>query len=115
MLGAAVSLNFMYFADMAINNLFWVFGFLVAGYMFSKGKTPVSTGLLWACIIFFTTDIFHMVGFGIYTTYGLLMLYIARMTIFMVLENKKNWAPKIPLFYTLAFFVVFAFAATGFV
>ncbi len=115
MLQAAISLDIVFFIDLVMNNLFWVFGFIAAGYFFSNQKSFIEFGLVYGLIIVLTTDIFHLVGFGIYTGVGLLLLYLGRMATLLFLENTKRGQDLIPITYILVFFSVFTIAALGWI
>ena len=113
MVQAFISLDFVFLIDIVMNNLFWVFGFIAAGYLFSDKKSLFFYGTVYAFIILLTMDMFTFIGFGIYTATGLFFLYIARLVVLLFLENTKGGQPLIPLFYVLVFFFTFAIAALG--
>ena len=112
-LGAVFSLNLTFLVDIIMNNLFWVFGFLCAGYFFSNGKSTVATAVIFSAILLSTQDISDFIGFAIYTSYFLMILYLGRVVVFLFLENTKGGAKLIPLFYVLVFYASLIIVAFG--
>jgi len=113
-LGAVFSLDFVFFIDLIMNNLFWVFGFIAGGYYFTDKRHFVLFGLVFAGVILMTVDVFNLIGFSIYTATGLMFLYLGRMSALLFLENMKGGSERIPLAYVLVFFFTLAIAAMGF-
>jgi len=112
--GSMLALDFVFLIDMIMNNLFWVFGFLAAGYVFSSGKRSAIVGLFFASLVLASMDMFSLVHFTIYTAYGLMMLYLVRVALLLFLENIEGGSRLIPLFWVLSFFFVIAIVAGGF-
>ena len=110
---AILNFDIMFLIDVVMNNLFWVFGFIAAGYFFSDKRSFIEYALVFSFIILLTTDIFGIVGFSIYTAIGLFFLYLGRMAVLLFLEHSKGSQHLIPLFYVLVFYVTFAVAALG--
>ena len=113
MMQAFIFLDFGFLIDVIMNNLFWFFGFIAAGYFFSYKRSLVLFGAIYAFLIMFTMDLFIFIGFGIYTATGLFFLYIARLVVLLFLENTKGGQHLIPIAYVLVFFFTFAIAALG--
>ena len=113
MVQAFIFLDFGFLIDVIMDNLFWVFGFIAAGYFFSDKKSFVLFGAIYSFIILLTMDLFTFIGFTIYTATGLFFLYIARLVVLLFLETTKGGQSLIPLFYVLVFFFTFAIAALG--
>ena len=113
-LQAVFSLDFIFLIDLIMNNLFWVFGFIAAGYLFTDKKSFIMFGFVYAAIILMTVDVFNVIGFSIYTATGLMFLYLARMVVLLFLENTKSGPRLIPLAYVAVFFFTLAIAAWGF-
>ena len=115
LLSFAMALDFAFFIDLIMNNLFWVFGFFAAGYIFSNGKTASISGFLFAGMILVSLDIFNLINFSIYTASGLMILYLVRVTVILLLENTEGGSKHIPLAWLLSFFFVIGIVAMGWV
>ncbi|MCR4368441.1 MAG: hypothetical protein NUV67_00880 [archaeon] len=112
---ALFEFDFGFIIEAAMNNIFWVFGFIAAGYFFSDKKSFFLFGMIYMSLILFTMDIFSMIGFTVYTATGLMFLYLARLSVLTFLESSKNLNHLIPLGYVLAFFLTLFVAALGWV
>ena len=113
MVQAFIFLDFGFLIDVLMNNLFWVFAFIAAGYFFSDKKSFILFGAIFSLVILFSFDIFIFLGFGIYTGVGLMFLYLARMAVLLFLENTKGGQDLIPLMYVLVFYFTLAVVALG--
>ncbi|PIN84938.1 MAG: hypothetical protein COV47_04770 [Candidatus Diapherotrites archaeon CG11_big_fil_rev_8_21_14_0_20_37_9] len=60
-----------------------------------------------------SVDMFHLIGFSLYTAFGLMTLYLVRLGVLTFLENTKGGAKLIPLFWVLSFFFVIAIVILG--
>ena len=110
---AAVDLDFVFFVDLIMNNLFWVFGFLAIGYYTSTSKNWILTGIVSAAIVLATIDLFQLLEFSLYTGYGLMLIYISRLVVSTALEHSKTMSNYMPLAFVLCFYMVLGLVALG--
>ncbi len=112
-LGALANLDVGFLVDFATANIFWVFAFYCIGFFFSDKKAPLITGLIGLFVVLGTMDVFNkLIGFSIYTAYGLGLIYLGRLAVLTVLENSK-YRNYLPLAYVIVFFTVVGWVALG--
>ena len=112
---ALYALDFGFLLQAFQNNIFWIFGLIAAGYYFSDRKSLFFMGFTYLVLIIFTMDIFTIVHFTVYTATGLFFLYLARLSVLILLENTKTAKHLIPLGYVMAFFVTLFVDSLGWV
>ncbi|MEK6957613.1 MAG: hypothetical protein AABW99_01365 [archaeon] len=114
-INAALHLDLGFIIEAGLNNIFWIFGFMAAGYFFSDKKSFFLYGFAYMGIILITFDIFSIVHFSIYTATGLGFLYLARMVVLTFLETSKTGKHLVPLGYVMVFFFALLVAAFGWI
>ena len=105
------ALDLGFFIDLVMNNLFWIFGFYAAGYLFTGGKHPIRNGIIYVLLAVVSMDMFGLVKFSIYTAGGLGLLYMLRVPLLLFLEKGKGTSKYIPLAWVLSFFFTIAVVA----
>ncbi|HLC79597.1 MAG TPA: hypothetical protein VJG83_04175 [archaeon] len=110
-LQAGLSLDFKFFVDLLVNNIFWVFAFYAAGYYFSNGKSPLANSIIYASMVLVSIDMFNVVGFSIYTALGLGILYMIRVPLLLFLEKTKGGAQYLSLAWLLTWYLTIAIVA----
>ncbi|MBI4210883.1 MAG: hypothetical protein HY544_05270 [Candidatus Diapherotrites archaeon] len=110
-LNAMVNLDVVFLVGVIMNNLSWVFFFLTAGYIFTDGKHAIRNGVIFSLLVLTSQDIFKLTGFGIYTAFGLGLLYMLRVPMLLFLQNTRDWGKHIPLAWVLSFWFVVAVVA----
>ena len=108
-----ISLNAQFFIDLAMNNLLWVFMFYAIGYFFSGGKMPLGRALVFYLMVMTSMDIFKLVGFSIFTTAGIAMLYFIRTPVLLFLEKTRGLSRHMALAWTMTFYFVIIVMAFG--
>ena len=103
------ALDFQFFIALFMDNLIWVFAFLVIGHIMSKGKHMFIFGVLYASLPLFTMDLFSLLGFGIWTSSGLIALYTLRLALWSAMEKSKI-SRYIPVAFNLLFYFVIMIA-----
>lgn len=113
-INALFSLDIGFLIDHVLTYIFWFFAFYAAAYIITDGKKPLLTTILYGTIILATSQfLFPLIGFSIYTAYGLMLLYLGRMAVLLFLENTKQLKQHIPLGYVLVFYLAIAVVAIG--
>lgn len=110
-LQALVSLDFGFFVDIVMGNLFWIFGFYAAGYIFSGGKSPLISATIYAAMVLVSVDIFILTGFSIYTAFALGLLYMLRVPLLLFLEKSKGGSKYLALAWILSWYFVLGLVA----
>lgn len=112
---SAITIDLEFFIDLVMNNLFWVFGFIVAGYFFSNHsiKGMLISGVIFSALVLVSADLFFLINFSIYTAYGLMILYLIRVVALLFLENTEGGSRLIPPIWVLTFFITIAIIAYG--
>lgn len=110
-LQAIVALDIGFLVSTIMNNLFWVFAFIAAGYYFSNGKTPLQNSIIYASMVLVSMDVFHLIKFSIYTGLGLGILYLIRVPVLLFLEKSKGGTKYLAIAWLITWYLVIAIVA----
>jgi len=98
--------NLSWIVDFILNNLFWLFAFIAAGYYLNPARGPFKSLVMFSLLIMISVEFTDYFNLLIYVGIGLMLMYITRMAILLALENTQGGSRYIPLAWVLSFFFV---------
>lgn len=108
------SLDLPWIVEFILNNSFWLFGFIAAGYFLAPHRGMFLNLVVLSALIMISVEFTNYFDLLVYTSIGLMLLYISRMAILLALEHTPGWSKHIPLAWILSFLVVI-FIYNGFI
>ena len=84
---AIFSLNVVFFIDMIMNNLFWLFAFYVLIYFFFEGKNTVYWFVLWSFLLWAILDWEDLTGFVFTAGLFLMFYYLSKLAFLKFSES----------------------------
>ena len=102
------SLNFGYFVDLAMGNLFWVFGFVAAAYYF-RGKNFWLRLITIIFVVYGLMDLQRVHNLVFFAGSALLILFMGRMSVLIFAESTKGGAKYLPFLFALVTYSVLFF------
>ena len=100
------TLNLSWVVEFIMNNSFWLFGFIAAGYFLAPQRGMFMNLVVLSALIMISVEFTNYFDLLVYTGVGLMLLYISRMAILLALEHTKGGSKYIPLAWVLSFLVV---------
>jgi len=107
-----VLLDVIWFANLFLNNLHWVFAFFALGFIFFNGKTPWKKFVVIATVPLIWEDFTALTGIILFATEFLAIYYVVQIATMRFAEdypqisNKLHWVEE---FFTMALVVLFNF------
>ncbi len=101
-----LSFDIGWIVNFIMHNLLWVFFFTTAIYFLQNGKKVLLGVLTFIPIVWISSDLKIFYNLSIYTAVGLLLLYLFRLSIFIVLQHSKGGHKYFKLAWFLSWFVI---------
>ena len=101
-----ITFNLSWIVDFILGNLFWLFAFVAVMYYISMGRSMLRGLIMAALLIMISVEFTNFFDLLVYTSVGLMLLYLSRMAILLALENTPGWSKHITLAWLLSFIVV---------
>ena len=101
-----LSFDVVWLMEFFFANLLWFFMLTAGIFLFTDGKKVLPNLITFLAIIWISSDLKIFYNLSIYTAFGLLLLYLLRLSVLTMMQYTKGLSKYFKLAWFLSWFVV---------